>query len=150
MTLSLQEISDRLEIQDLLVAYTHAIDRRDWDSLDDVFTADAFVDYTAAGGPSGDVAATKSFLASAMPMFKSFQHLTGSTRLEIDGDTATGVSICHNPMVLEVDGEPRTFFVGLWYHDEYVRTEHGWRIRSRVEEMCYFHNAPAGMAPPGF
>jgi hypothetical protein len=149
VTLSLQEISDRLEIQDLVAAYTHAIDRRDWAALDDVFVADAFIDYTAAGGTAGDLAATKEFLAAAMPMFAGFQHLTGSTKLVIDGDTATGVSICHNPMVMDADGERRTFFVGLWYHDEYVRTAEGWRISKRVEEMCYFHNAPEGMAPPG-
>jgi hypothetical protein len=30
-----------------------------------------------------------------------------------------------------------------------VRTPQGWRIAERVEELCYFHNAPEGMAPPG-
>ena len=55
MTMSLQEISDRLEIQDLLVAYSHAIDTRNWDALDDVFTPDAFIDYSDFGGGSGDV-----------------------------------------------------------------------------------------------
>ena len=38
--LSLQEISDRLEIQDLLSRYSYAIDERNWDGLDDVFTPD--------------------------------------------------------------------------------------------------------------
>ena len=90
---------------------------------------------------------TKEFLAAAMPMFKSFQHFTGSTKLVIDGDAATGVSICHNPMVIEQDGETRVFFVGIWYHDKYVRTPDGWRIKERVEELCYFHNEPDGMAP---
>jgi len=37
----LQEMSDRLEIQALLARYAHAIDTRDWDGLDDVFTPDA-------------------------------------------------------------------------------------------------------------
>jgi hypothetical protein len=31
--LSLQEISDRLEIQDLLARYSHAVDQRDWAAL---------------------------------------------------------------------------------------------------------------------
>ncbi len=53
MTMSLQEISDRLEIQELLVDYTQAIDRRQWDGLDDVFTADAFIDYSETGGSVG-------------------------------------------------------------------------------------------------
>ena len=147
--LSLQEISDRLEIQDLLARYSAAIDGRRWDDLDALFTEDAVIDYAEMGGIRGTLAEQKAFLAAVMPGFAGFQHLTASTKLEIDGDTATGVSICHNPMVIEADGERRTFFVGLWYHDEYVRTDEGWRISRRVEEMCYFHNAPEGMAPPG-
>ena len=38
MTMSLEEISDRMEIQDLMVRYSYAIDSRNWDALDDVFT----------------------------------------------------------------------------------------------------------------
>ena len=89
-------------------------------------------------------------IAQAMPMFKSFQHLVGTSKIVVDGDNATATSILHNPMVLpQDDGPPRTFFVGVWYHDKLVRTPQGWRINERVEELCYFHNAPEGMAPPG-
>lgn len=42
--LSLEEISDRLEIQQLLVDYSAAIDRRRFDDLDRVFTPDAYID----------------------------------------------------------------------------------------------------------
>jgi hypothetical protein len=42
--LSLQEMSDRLEIQQLLVAYSTAIDQRRFDDLDRMFTADAYID----------------------------------------------------------------------------------------------------------
>ena len=51
--LSQQEISDRLEIQDLLTAYCDAIDSQNWDALDDIFTPDAIIDYTDAGGAKG-------------------------------------------------------------------------------------------------
>jgi SnoaL-like domain len=42
--LSLEEISDRLEIQQLLVDYSTAIDQRRFDDLDNVFTPDAYID----------------------------------------------------------------------------------------------------------
>ena len=42
--LSLAEISDRLEIQQLLVDYSTAIDTRRFDDLDRVFTPDAYID----------------------------------------------------------------------------------------------------------
>ena len=105
MPMTLLEISDRLEIQELLVRYSHCIDSRNFDGLDDVFTADAFIDYTALGGSKGTLAETKAFLGKAMALFKSFQHMISNFVVELDGDRATARTICHNPMVLDRDGK---------------------------------------------
>jgi SnoaL-like protein len=149
MTMSLQEISDRMEIQDLLVAYSYAIDTSNWDALDDVFTEDAFIDYSAMGGSKGDLESTKQFLAMAMPNFAGFQHMVATSKVTVAGDTAEGRTICHNPMVIDRgNGETHVFFCGLWYRDRFVRTAAGWRIKERVEEKCYFHNLPADFAVP--
>ena len=51
--LSLEEISDRFEIQQLLIDYSTAIDKRRFDDLDLVFTPDAYIDYRAMGGIDG-------------------------------------------------------------------------------------------------
>jgi hypothetical protein len=143
MALSLQEISDRLEIQDLLAAYSYAIDLRNWDALDDVFTPDALVDYSAMGGSKGNLAETKQFLRKAMTQFSSFQHMVATSQIRIRGDVAEGRTICHNPMTINKgNGETHTFFCGLWYRDRFVRTPQGWRIQERVEEKSYFHNVP--------
>ena len=48
--LSLEEISDRLEIQQLLVDYSTAIDQRRFDDLDNVFTPDAYIELQAGEG----------------------------------------------------------------------------------------------------
>jgi hypothetical protein len=143
MTMSLEEISDRLEIQDLLVAYSYAIDSRDWAALDDVFTPDAHIDYTVFGGIAGTLPEIKKFLDDSMPMFSSFQHMIATSKVEIDGDTAKAKTICHNPMVMPLgDDKVQVFYCGLWYVDELVRTDAGWRIKSRVEEKSYVHNMP--------
>ncbi len=144
--MSLQEISDRLEIQELVVAYSHAVDTRDWDAFDDIFTDDAVIDYTEMGGSRGGVAATKEFLRQAMPQFSSFQHMQATSKVTLQGDTAEGRTICHNPMVLDKgNGQTHVFFCGLWYRDRFLRTPGGWRIKERYEEKCYFFNAPEGM-----
>lgn len=145
MTLSLQELSDRIEISDLAVIYADAIDRGDWDALDDVFTPDALIDYTATGGIRGSLVEIKTFLSEVMGMFTSYQHLTGPVKIDLAGDTATGRAICHNPMTITgPDGVGTTMLIGLWYVDRYVRTPAGWRIAERVEERSYVHNAPRG------
>jgi hypothetical protein len=146
--MTLQEISDRIEIQDLLVRYSHCIDTRNWEGLDDVFTPDAFIDYTALGGAKGTLEETKEFLAKSMKLFKSFQHMISNLVVELDGDRATARSICHNPMVMDRDGREHVFVCGLWYVDDLVRTDAGWRIGRRVEERCYVDNMPEDFRPP--
>ena len=139
MTKSLRELSDRLEIQDLLVDYSYAVDRRDWDALDRIFTPDAMIDLRATGGACGDLAAIKAFLTEALAHFTVSQHLVAASKIELTGDAATGRTMCHNPLVF---AGGRVMFVGLWYVDRFARTDDGWRISHRAQELAFFHNAP--------
>jgi hypothetical protein len=150
LTLSRQEISDRLEIQDLLTAYSHAVDRRRWDDLDGLFTSDAVIDYHATGSIKGSLADLKDHLLQVMPMMLSYQHLVGTTRLTLLGDEAEGRSVCFNPMVIDggEDRPPRVFFCGLWYRDRFIRQSDGWRFARRAQELSYFYDFPGG-SPPG-
>ncbi|MEX7472653.1 nuclear transport factor 2 family protein [Mycobacterium adipatum] len=134
--LSLEEISDRLEIQDLLVAYSTAIDKRRFDDLDRVFTADAYIDYRAMGGVDGRYPEVKAWLSQVLPNFPAYAHMLGNVDVSIDGDTATSRTLCFNPMVLGGD-DGQVLFCGLWYDDEFVRTAEGWRMTKRVEERCF-------------
>ena len=142
MTMSIEEISDRMEIQDLLVRYCYAVDHRDFDDLANVFTADAIIDYSVYGGSVGNPTETIAYLKEAMPMFASFQHMVSTSQIQIDGDTAKVKTICHNPMVMPMGEQTAVFFCGLWYIDEMVRTAEGWRITKRVEEKSYMHGMP--------
>lgn len=145
--ISAQEISDRFQIQDLLADYCHAIDTQQFDLLDDIFTEDAFIDYTAVGGAKGNLSETKAYLVKALEKFSGMQHMLGLPQIRIEGDKASARTICFNPMVLQKDGAPHVFFVGIWYVDELVRTGAGWRIKHRAEEFSYFHNFPSDFTP---
>jgi SnoaL-like domain len=134
--LSLAEISDRLEIQQLMVDYSTAIDQKRFDDLDRVFTPDAYIDYRATGGVDGRYPEVKAWLADVLPNFPAYSHMLGNFDVRIDGDTATSRTICFNPMVMGGD-KRQVYFVGLWYVDEFVRTAQGWRMSRRVEEKCF-------------
>lgn len=141
--MDLSEISDRLEIQDLFARYSFAIDDRDWDALDHIFTADARIDYSEAGGASGSVSEMKRWLASALERFPRYQHMVATTQLRLDGDQAESRTILFNPMVYrDADDGEQTFFIGLWYQDKLVRTSEGWRIAERRETFSWSHNTP--------
>lgn len=147
--LSLQEISDRMEIAMLLDRYAGAIDRIDMDLLDTVFTPDAAIDYTAFaewGGIAGAYPEIRAWLAIGLKRSRGFQHIVANKEIAIDGDAGTGRILCLNPVVTPLtdgDGRPRVGFHGLWYIDSYRRTAEGWRIASRREERCFSHNFAA-------
>ncbi|MGA5464991.1 nuclear transport factor 2 family protein [Mycobacterium sp. NPDC050041] len=135
--LSQAEISDRLEIQQLLITYSEAIDRRRFDELDQVFVPDAYIDYRATGGIDGRYPEIKPWLADVLPKFFSgYAHMLGLPAIHLDGDTATARTFCFNPMVFAGE-QPTTMLIGLWYEDEFVRAEAGWRMSRRVEVKCF-------------
>lgn len=145
--LSLQEISDRMEIQELIVRYAYAIDDRNWDALDQVFTPDAIIDYTEVGGARGKRDEIKQYLSEAMQRFPVYQHLSTTTEIRLSGDDAKARTILFNPMVVRVEGlDDQLFYVGLWYCDDLVRTSEGWRITHRHEKKSW-NTAPKGEMP---
>jgi ketosteroid isomerase-like protein len=146
--MDLQEISDRMEIQNLMVDYCYAIDRKDWNALDKVFLPDAVIDYSEMAPFRGNRAEAKVWLDGSMAGIAASQHIITTSQITIEGDRAHGRTVCTNPMVMH-DGT--LVVVGLWYKDEFVRTPEGWRISSRYEENCWRQNVPAGMlADPQF
>jgi 3-phenylpropionate/cinnamic acid dioxygenase small subunit len=145
--LSLQEISDRFEIQDLVYRYADVIDQRRFDELRDIFSADAHINYSAVGGAVGDAESTIAFLKKALPAFKCYQHLNANVQITVTGDTASGRVMCFNPQELMLGKDKsQLFMMGLWYNDQYVRTAKGWRIKERVEVMSWHFNAPDFMS----
>lgn len=144
--LSQQEMSDRFEIQDLIYHYSDLIDQKGFDQLrEDVFTADAHIDYSVFGGSVGDVEETIGFLKAAVTneLFPNSQHLNANIQIQLDGDNAKGRVMCFNPMEMSLpDAGTQTYFLGLWYVDEYRRTDLGWRMNRRVEERSWIFNTP--------
>jgi hypothetical protein len=157
MGLSIEQISDRIEIEDLLQRYTAAIDAKDWDLLDTVFASDATLDYTSSGGPVGPYPEVKAWLQRALALFPMTHHMIGKSTISLDGDRAQCRSIFYNPMGMSVGDDGRfvadgsgsgqhVFVVGGFYNDTCARTPDGWRIVKKVEEQSYL----TGGFAPGF
>ncbi|VWB72410.1 short-chain dehydrogenase [Burkholderia lata] len=142
-TMTPQETIDRMEIQDLLTRYCHAVDRHDWHEFERLFAANATLDYTAFGGPAGSRAEIAAYLEQVTSALRGTQHTISTALLIVDGDAATART-AGQAMMISADeaGDDRVCFVGLWYRDLLVRTECGWRIRSRTQERSWMHHAP--------
>ncbi|WP_372735787.1 nuclear transport factor 2 family protein [Nocardioides sp.] len=140
--MDLKEISDRLEINDVLIRYTRAIDTGEWDKLDTVFTAEASINYTESGGVDADFATVKPWLAEMLPaFFPKRMHTLGQVDIAVDGDTATASAYFHNPMPMaDGEGGEKIVEIGGIYHHELVRTPDGWRSRKLHEEVVWKKN----------
>ena len=134
-----QALADRIAVEDLLTRYATAVDRRDWEQYRSIFTADAEIDYTSAGGIAGTVDEIVGFLSTSLEMFEMTQHLVSNINLEVNGDSATVTAMFNNPMRI-TGGD--TWFTGGWYHHDLVRTPDGWRSRRLREESAWFDRAP--------
>jgi len=150
MTLSLQEMSDRFELQDLCYQYADIVDRCGKqpcaEELRQVFTEDAQIDYRGTGGIAGSLNEIIPFLNDSLVLFPQHQHLNANIQLVITGDTATGRVMCFNPMAMDLgEGNTHTMLLALWYQHKYVRTSKGWLISELSQENSWSYNVPEAM-----
>ena len=132
------EISDRLEIEALIIRYTRAIDTGQWDRLDEVFTPDAHIDYSATGGITAPFPEMKTWLAKMLPIFPRRMHTLGQIDIQLAGDEATAAAYFHNPMGMpQEEGPDHLVEFGGIYHHDLVRTPDGWRSRKLFEELVW-------------
>lgn len=147
MAYNLEEVSAKLEIHDMLYRYAQLIDAKEFDNLDEVFTPDAHIDYSAMGGSVGNYSETLTFLKESLTkMFPNSQHLNANMQITLGSreniSSASGRIMCYNPMEMLVDGGPKTTMMmcGLWYLDDYVKVDGVWKMKNRVEEKSWFFN----------
>lgn len=140
--MDIKEISDRLELEKLVTDYATAVDTRNFTEFNNLFTADAIIDYTAVGGISGNLKEIIVYLETALDFFPNYQHFISNISLAITGNNATGKVMCFNPMQTK---ENQVFFLGIWYHDTYINIDDRWFISSRIEESSWSHNVPTSV-----
>ena len=136
------EISDRLELEKLVTDYATAVDTKNFKEFNNLFTNDAYIDYTAVGGIAGTLQEIISYLTKALDFFPNYQHFISNISLNINGAEATGKVMCFNPMQTK---DQNVFFLGMWYRDTYHKIDDQWFISSRIEESSWSHNVPSSV-----
>lgn len=133
------DLADRLAIEDLLTTYARAVDTKDWDLYESVFSDDAVIDYTSSGGIRGSRSEVRAWVSKALELFTMTQHIVTNHHIVVDRDTATSHTDFFNPMG-RPDGEGglALLFVGGAYKDRLRRHQGRWWITDRYEEMLWF------------
>jgi hypothetical protein len=129
---TLRELADRAEIEQVLQRYFLCMDTWDYALLDRVFTPDARLRYDAVQGADTTLAAMKRAFPAFNCQFSFMQHMAGQLLIDLDGDTALAgctLRAVHVQTTLE-GGENQWVIYGV-YRDRLVRTPDGWRIAER-------------------
>ena len=88
--MDITEISDRMELEKLVTDYATAVDDKNFKEFNNLFTKDAYIDYTAVGGIAGNLEEIIKYLEKALNHFPNYQHLISNISLTINGNSASG------------------------------------------------------------
>ncbi|MEJ8568580.1 nuclear transport factor 2 family protein [Elongatibacter sediminis] len=122
-------ISDLDRIRRLADDYCWFADNHDAEGIVSLFTPDGVMDATAMGmGVIQGEQELRRFYREIIPLHEYSQHISGTHRIDLDGDQAAGTAyyLMHGAVK---DAGPIS--AAGYFQDDYVRTSAGWRIRSR-------------------
>lgn len=118
------ELADRLELHELPGRYGDAIDDRDWDALERIFTPDAVFDLTDLGEPRLEgLEAIKAYMDTEARHPRA--HLM--TNIYVD-ETPEGAALRFR-IAAQL---PKGVMGSASYFDDVVKTADGWRVKNRV------------------
>lgn len=119
-----QKADDYVEIYNLLGRYSNVFDFRQWDQLDQIFTADAVLDASSEGHP---VVTGVTMMQAIFPQHPPENVHTNLNFVieEYDGRTAKA-----HTRALTIDPDRKV--VAGYYKDDLVKTPDGWRIARRL------------------
>lgn len=127
----LEEIADRLDIRKLRADYAHHLDAGQWDEYVGLFTTDAVVEYSTGSHRLEGREEIARFAREEIDYDFSF-HTAQMPRIEVDGDTATGVwYLC---VYYRLPSGEAGWGLGT-YEDGYRRVDGEWkfsRVRSSI------------------
>lgn len=128
---------DRLAIRDLMARYCHAVDRRELDSLREIYAPGGVDHHTGFTGPVEEYI---EWLRGLLPRLDGTLHVLGNHLAEIRGDIAiaeTYATAYH--WGTPTDDPTKNFTTIVRYVDDLVRIDGRWRIRERwaVREQAF-------------
>ena len=133
--------SDEQAIVGLAVAYTWALDTRQFDDLRSIFVPDATGDLHGVRCDGVDAIVAR--IEGALSRLDASQHLVGNHQVRVDGDAATHRCYLQAQHVKRGTPGGDNYLIGGTYEDRVARTADGWRITHRTMAGCWTEGNPA-------
>jgi len=125
-----RRLEDIEAIKRLKYRYFRAIDLKQWADLAECFAEDATTSYHDSRYEQQGVDEIMAFIQKGLARYEFFGfHHGHNPEIEITGDaSASGVWALHNYML--DTARNRGLLIAAYYHDEYVKVDGQWKIRS--------------------
>ena len=133
--------ADVVAIQQVLYHYAYALDARDYDALDDVFSPDAQLH--TSGGTLMSPAQYKTMCETELPKLDATHHMVTNTSVAVDGDRATSRAYFQAQHVKKSLAPDSQLLMAGWVDDELERRPEGWRIVDRRWHSSWSSGNPA-------
>ncbi len=142
----LQQAADRLTIRNLVDQYAYCADTRDVQGHMALFTEDTrFIVFMDAKSPEPTQVINKR--ADLFPVFdnlntyRATMHFNGqSTVLQLNDDTATGITYCIAHHQTIADGTQKLMIANIKYHDSFVKQNGKWLFAERKLLVDWIEN----------
>ncbi len=131
------DLHDRAALGDLASRYAVAVDTRTFEQLRDVFLDDATLDTGRSVRSGIDEILTA---MEGLRRYVATSHMLGQQLVEAGSEGATGVTYCTAHHLSDADRTDTVMHIR--YHDEFVRTDAGWRIARRRLEVLWTDTQP--------
>ena len=140
----LEVLADKQELQELVLRYARAVDRKDFDRLKALYHPDARHDHGGmfAGGPGELIAWLKQSMVNM-----DTQHLVANSLFEVDGNTAKGEIYTVNFHYFPATNS--NYVAGGRYLDRYILHEGRWVFQERTRVIDWSEERPANPGATG-
>jgi hypothetical protein len=145
--MTLQDLEARSELKRLVDTFSNLGDEKRIKDQMSLFTPDTKVQVYIGDDLVFDISGVEQleetfsgFIANVTHLF----HMNGQQVVDIDGDSATGISYCQVKLVSEEDGKRFITDHSVRYNDEYVLRDGRWLFKTRISHFTINDRRPLG------
>lgn len=144
--MTLEEVADRIEIQQLVCKYSRAIDRRDYALLKSLYAEDSIDEH--GGMFTGSGAEYVDWVTQILEGSGHTSHQILNHMIELNGDYAEGeVYTCNVHIMENSEGEKLNVSTGTRYLDKYIKSANRWQFLHRKTVADYTLTLPVPTDP---
>ena len=135
MKITTEELIARINIEEQIYAYAIALDEKNWEGLNNVFTEDAETIYGSKNSTAPFVCKNRKEIIKmceeGLANVGSTQHLVSNLRIQVEGNTAISKSSALIQHADKVSSQTKSYEMWGEYTDNWVLINDLWKIRKR-------------------